>query len=34
MLRLEKWLDELLLAGRLSFLKREALESEGSGINS
>lgn len=29
MLRLEKWLDELLLAGRLSFLKREALEGLG-----
>ena len=29
MIRLEKWLDELLLAGRLSFLKREALESMG-----
>jgi predicted transcriptional regulator of viral defense system len=29
MLRLEKWLDELLLAGRLSFLKQEALEGMG-----
>lgn len=29
MIRLEKWLDELLLAGRLSFLKREALEGMG-----
>jgi predicted nucleotidyltransferase component of viral defense system len=26
MIRLEKWLDQLLLAGRLSFLKEEALE--------
>jgi len=29
MIRLEKWLNELLLAGRLSFLKREALERTG-----
>jgi predicted transcriptional regulator of viral defense system len=32
MVRLEKWLDDLLVAGRLSFLKREALER--TGINS
>jgi hypothetical protein len=29
MVRLEKWLDDLLVSGRLSFLKREALERTG-----
>jgi predicted transcriptional regulator of viral defense system len=29
MVRLEKWIDELLMAGRLSFLKQEALEGMG-----